>query len=330
VPTAVVVGAGIGGLSAAIGLRRTGWEVRVLERAARFAPVGAGITLWPNAVRALAALGVHVQAPAIEPGGIRTRRGRWLTRWDPAVLRARTGASIAPVTRAALHETLLRALPAGTVELGTEVTRVPDADLVVAADGIDSRLRALLWPDLPPPVPNGVTTWRGIAPAPRGGPVPLSNSWGDGTEFGTAPLPDGRVYWFAAVPAIGPDVPDATAAALRHFGDFHDPVPELIRSTAQVLRLDIRHLATPPPSYVAGRVVLLGDAAHAMAPNLGQGGGMAVEDAVVLAHALAAAADVPAALARYDAERRPRATAVARDAARRRVLRGAAGSRTGR
>ena len=313
-PTAVVVGAGIGGLSAAIGLRRIGWQVSVRERAERFAPVGAGITLWPNAVRALDALGVHIAAPTIEPGGIRTSRGRWLARWDPAVLRERTGAAIAPVTRAELHETLLDALPEDAVQLGTEVTEVPEADLVVAADGIDSRLRRLLWPDLAPPVDIGVTTWRGIAPAPGSGPVPLANSWGSGTEFGTAPLPDGRAYWFAALPAQAETADVERAAVLRHFGDFHDPVPELLRTTPDVLRLDIRHLATPPASYVAGHVALLGDAAHAMPPNLGQGGGMAIEDAVVLTHALAHNTDIAAALARYDAQRRSRATAIAREA----------------
>lgn len=286
------------------------------ERAGQFAPVGAGITLWPNAVRALAALGVHVDAPAIEPGGIRTSRGRWLTRWDPAVLRERTGASIAPLTRAELHNVLLRALSDDIVQLGTEVTTVPDADLVVAADGIDSHLRRLLWPDLSPPVPNGVATWRGIAPTPAGGPVPLANSWGNGTEFGTAPLPDGRAYWFAALPTPPSDTSgDERAAVLRHFGHFHDPVPELLRTTERVLRLDIRHLATPPPSYVTDRVALLGDAAHAMPPNLGQGGGMAIEDAVVLADALTRTSDIPAALAQYNAQRRPRTTAVAREAA---------------
>lgn len=83
-----------------------------------------------------------------------------------------------------------------------------------------------------------------------------------------------------------------------------------------MLHLDIRYLATPPASYVHDRVVLLGDAAHAMPPNLGQGGGMAVEDATVLADSLAQTSDVPAALARYDEQRRPRTTAIARDAAR--------------
>lgn len=314
-PTAIVVGAGIGGLSTAIGLRGIGWDVEVLERAERFAPVGAGITLWPNAVRGLEALGIQISAPTIEPGGIRTSRGRRLARWDPAALRERTGASIAPVTRAELHDTLLQALPDGTVRLGTEVTDVPAADLVVAADGVGSRLRNLLWPGLPQPADAGVTTWRGIAPAPSSGPVPLASSWGAGTEFGTAPLRDGRAYWFAAVRRARDETTDERAAALRRFGDFHDPVPELIRTTAEVIRLDIRHLATPPPSYVAGRVALLGDAAHAMPPNLGQGGGMAIEDAVVLTHALAGNPDVDSALARYDAERRRRATAVAREAA---------------
>jgi 2-polyprenyl-6-methoxyphenol hydroxylase-like FAD-dependent oxidoreductase len=329
-PDAVVVGAGIGGLSAAIGLHRVGWRVRVLERAERFAPVGAGITLWPNAVRALGTLGVTPPGPPADGlGGIRDRSGRWLTRLDWAELARRTGAPLTALSRARLHEALLAAVPDGVVQLGTTVSEVPDADLVVAADGIDSALRARLWPELPAPVHCGVTTWRGIAPAPAAGLPPWSNSWGGDREFGIVPLADGRVYWFGALPARPPDAPparppdappapaaDEHAEAAARFADWHEPIGELIASTPAVLRLDIRRLARIPRDYVRGRVVLLGDAAHAMPPHLGQGGGMAVEDAVTLADALRRAPDVPTALADYTRRRRPRTSAVARESAR--------------
>lgn len=315
---AVVVGAGIGGLSAAIGLLRAGWRVRVLERAAEFAPVGAGITLWQNAVRGLAALGVTSPGQQASGfGGIRTRGGEWLSRLDWAELSRLAGGQLAAVTRAELHRVLLEAVPDGVIELGVEVTEVPEADLVVAADGVDSAIRERLWPELPGPAYNGCTTWRGVAPAPRGGVPPWSNSWGGDREFGIVPLADGQVYWFAAVPAPeGIVYADDRAELIARFGDWHEPIPELIAGTATILHLDIRHLASVPRSFVRGRVVLLGDAAHAMPPNLGQGGGMAIEDAVTLATALRDTEDVESALARYDRERRPRTAAVAKEAAR--------------
>ncbi|WP_028924670.1 FAD-dependent monooxygenase [Pseudonocardia acaciae] len=321
-PSVVIVGAGIGGLSAAIGLHRAGWRVRVLERAEEFAPVGAGITLWPNALRALRALGVELDADGAGVGGVRTRSGRWLARWRWSELERLAGGPLTAVSRARLHGALLDALfdavPAGAIRLGTTVTEVPEADLVVAADGIDSALRARLFPELPAPVANGTTTWRGIAPVPRSGVPGWSNSWAGAREFGIVPLGRERVYWFAAMPAPpGETHDDERAFVAEHFGDWHEPIPELIATTETVLHLDIRHLATLPASYVAGRVALLGDAAHAMPPNLGQGGGMAIEDALTLAAALADTGDdVPAALARYDRERRPRTAAVAGEAAR--------------
>jgi 2-polyprenyl-6-methoxyphenol hydroxylase-like FAD-dependent oxidoreductase len=316
--SAVVVGAGIGGLSAAIALHRAGWQVRVLERAREFAPIGAGITLWPNAVRALAALGVTVRGrEATGFGGVRNRSGQWLSRLDWSRLEQRAGGPLAALTRAQLHQSLLDALPGDIVELGAQVTEVPEADLVVAADGLDSALRTRLWPNLPAPAYNGFTTWRGIAPPPTTGVPAWSNSWGGDREFGIVPLADGQVYWFAALPAPqGVVFADDRAEVARHFGDWHQPIPELVASTGTILHLDIRHLAPPPPSFVRGRVVLLGDAAHGMPPNLGQGGGMALEDSVTLGIALAGTDDVASALARYDRERRPRTTAVAREAAR--------------
>jgi 2-polyprenyl-6-methoxyphenol hydroxylase-like FAD-dependent oxidoreductase len=139
--------------------------------------------------------------------------------------------------------------------------------------------------------------------------VPATITWGRGTEFGTVPIGGGRVYWYAAVtapPGARPPLPDVRR--------WHAPIPALVAATApeSILADDIRYLPSPPPSYVAGRVVLLGDAAHAMTPNLGQGACQAVEDAVVLAHALGTSGR----LATYDRLRHPRTTQVSRAAHR--------------
>jgi len=336
---AVVVGAGIGGLGVALGLRRAGWRVTVLERARRFEPAGAGITLMPNALRALDALGQGSEfrklAPVHTSGGVRTSSGRWLTRWDAAAVQRLLGAPMVALHRAELHRMLRAPLPLESVPTGVEVTgvagdsargerlrvqhtsaeSVEDADLVVAADGIDSRLRGQLWPEVPAPAYSGITTWRGITAAP---PVPvleITQSWGRGAEFGIVPLADGRIYWFGAVEAPGGSFHEDERAAVRtRFGDWHPPIRELIDASDVVLHHDIDHLPALPRSYVHGRVVLLGDAAHAMTPHLGQGGCQALEDAVVLAAALARTPDVAAALACYDRQRHPRTAAVVRAA----------------
>ncbi|NJP34418.1 FAD-dependent monooxygenase [Micromonospora thermarum] len=189
------------------------------------------------------------------------------------------------------------------------------ADLVVGADGLRSVLRDRLWPDTPPPVYAGSTAWRAVTTV--AGPVPTAISWGRGTEFGMVPIGGDRIYWFGAVTAPpGLTVPDELAAVRERFGDWHDPIPALLAATPpeSVIRTDLYHLATPLPSYVRGRVALLGDAAHAMTPNLGQGAGQAIEDAVVLGAVCAGvpAAGVPEALRAYDRQRRPRSQAIAR------------------
>ncbi|WP_225828080.1 FAD-dependent monooxygenase [Streptomyces naphthomycinicus] len=335
--TAVVVGGGIGGLAAALGLRRIGWRVRVVERAAVPADAGAGISLHANGLRALEAVGVGAAVRAAArpqyTGGTRTPAGRWLARMDGTLLERALGSPIVGIPRADLHRLLRAALPARCLLVGAAVDTLdlsrPDrvgvpvgddlleADLVVAADGVHSRLRGLLFPAHPGPAYGGSTVLRAITGRPVEVRTDFELTWGKGAEFGHIAFADGRAEWHAVLTAP-PGVRHADPlGTLRHrFRDWHEPVPSLLAATRpeDVLHHDIHELVTPLPSFTAGRVALLGDAAHAMTPHLGQGACQALEDAATLAAALAGEASVGAALARYDAERRPRAQAVARAA----------------
>jgi 2-polyprenyl-6-methoxyphenol hydroxylase-like FAD-dependent oxidoreductase len=315
---AVVLGGGIGGLTAAAALHRRGWQVTVLERAAALEPVGAGISLAPNAQRALDVIGLGdaVRARTAWPGagGLRTPSGRWLARTRNEAAAARYGGPLVLLTRTELVEMLARTLPADTVRTGRQA-RLADsgardrpavvhteheqltAELVVVADGIHSGARRMLFPRHPQPAYAGCTTWRFVTDAPRVSFAP-HETWGRGALWGTQPLPDGRVYAYAAA-AVSPSqsAPEGERAELaRRFGSWHAPVPQLIEAVdpAAVLRNDVYEASVPLPAYHRGRVALLGDAAHAMTPHLGQGGNQAIEDAVVLAHhAPPGAADLP-------------------------------------
>jgi len=323
---AIVVGGGIGGLASAIGLRERGWDVEVLEQAPAFEEVGAGLSLWPNALTALDELGVGatVREKSVLDGeaGIREQGGRWLSRTDVAAIRERFG-SVALVHRATLLDILRSALPSECLTAGVAISHVSAdglvthvdgdvrGDLVVGADGLNSTVRRTVWPDAPSPRYAGYTAWRFVTR----GPVDVgagAESWGRGERFGYATLSDGRVYCFATSNVDeGTDGGDV-AALRRRFADWHDPIPRLLADVEEgdLLHHDLYELP-PLSSYVAGKVALVGDAAHAMTPNLGQGACQALEDAVVLARC---ATDSD--LAAYDAERRPRATMISKRSAR--------------
>lgn len=335
-----MVGGGIGGLAAAVGLRRAGWTVRVLERSAAPGEVGAGISLWGNALAALEALGVAGSIRALGTmageGGIQTPRGRWLSRSSGAAMHREHDVSVLMVHRTELHRELRAALPDDVVSSGTMVTAVTQdeagvrvqhtgsdgdhtltADLVIGADGVRSRTRCALWPDAPAPEYAGFTAWRGVTDEAFSLDC-QSQTWGRGAEFGATQLVDGRVYWFGTANAPeGAAAEDEHAEVLRRFGAWHPPIAEVIEATspAAVLRHDIYQHPRPLPPFTGGRVALLGDAAHAMTPGLGQGACVTLEDAVTLAAELAAGSDVTTALRRYDAVRRPRTEAVAKQSA---------------
>lgn len=344
--TAVVIGAGIGGLTSALALHRRGWRVSVLERAARLEPIGAGIALAPNAVKALDTLGLGQwlgDAAVIQgAGGVRRPDGSWLVRTDLGQVAQRFGRPLLVVPRPELVAALVSRLPSGAVRLGTLVTGVEAeggegralvltqdeelaADVIVAADGIRSRVRSTLFPQHAGPRYAGFTAWRMIAREPVGAEISPSETWGRGALFGIVPLSRGRLYCYATANLPSATTfPDEKAALASRFAGWHDPIPDLIRSTPPeaLLRNDIWELGEPPTAYHCDRVALLGDAAHAMTPNLGQGGCQAIEDAIVLAHRLgrgderAPKNDVTAALTAYTADRRDRTARIARLSAR--------------
>ncbi|GII00849.1 FAD-dependent monooxygenase [Planobispora takensis] len=370
---AVVIGAGIGGLTAAVALQRRGWDVTLLERAASLEPVGSGLAVAANALKALDTIDAGDEIRKLSAvqgdGGVRSASGRWLVRTSTEAVSAQYGDSVVLLRRAQLVDALVARLAPGTVRLNTTVTAVdPDtgrvtattgpegagatdaggspgrravpvdrseavpadrsgtaaeavpadrsgtatqieADLVVAADGIHSPVRKALFPEHPGPVYSGTTSWRVLVPA-AGVPGQASESWGAGGVFGIMPLAGGTTYCYATdvVPAGGGGG-DQLAELRRLFGTWHDPIPALLAAASpeNVLRNDVYHLAAPLPAMHRGRVALLGDAAHAMTPNLGQGACQAIEDAVVLAYVAGpgggSASDVASRLPDYTAAR---------------------------
>jgi 2-polyprenyl-6-methoxyphenol hydroxylase-like FAD-dependent oxidoreductase len=333
----VIVGAGIGGLCAAIALRRFGLRVVVLERAAELREVGAGILLWPNAMRVLRRL--DVGAAVEEAGAVATRAGLHSSRGNPLgpglveELAARFDAPLVVVHRGLLQAILLDALDQGVLRLGAEcvgvaqdaagvTVRLADGsieqgDLVVGADGLHSRVRTVLVGDGPPRY-SGYTAWRGIVPldlslADRLRP---GESWGRGCLFGVARLGGNQAYWWASArigEGAGGSPAEEKAAVERRFGIWHDPIPELIDATLEQAIVRSSLYDRPPlPRWSAGRVGLLGDAAHPMLATLGQGACQAIEDAAVLGDAVGAGPDVTVALQAYGARRASHAAAVVR------------------
>jgi 2-polyprenyl-6-methoxyphenol hydroxylase-like FAD-dependent oxidoreductase len=336
---ALIAGGGLGGLTAAVALHKQGWQVCVFEQAETLEPVGAGISLWPNALRALDTIEVGEQARSHAtlsgPSGVRIPDGRWLSRSDlGAAVRERYGDPLVLLHRAELAQLLVEQLPFGSVQADTKVLGVHvgadadaapatlitqygehEAELVVAADGIRSVLRSFLYPQYPGPSYAGYTAWRMVVPAPAGVTTGFE-TWGtNGRRFAVLPLTGERLYCYATCTTEpGRRFDDEPAELTRLFGDWHEPIPQIIADLHpdQVLHQDVEELATALPSFDRGRVALLGDAAHAMTPDLGQGGGMAIEDAVVLAQLLGEDRPVVPALNEYTRQRLPRTTMVAR------------------
>lgn len=300
-----IVGGGIAGLCASIAFRRIGAEVSVHERACAPAEVGAGISLWINALRALDHLGcgaaVKARGQPVTHGEFRLRRGARLgLRYAGPELEALVGGApvILMIHRAELVDALLA--HAGEVRFGSTFAGLTQdaqgvtvrfegagevrADLLVGADGARSRVREALLADGPPRY-AGYTCWRGIASGRDVAPGYICEAWGRGERFGITTLPEGRQYWWATATRPADPSPDPRVAEVRRrFASWADPVPRLLDATPDdaILRHDI-HDRPVRAAWAQGRCVLIGDAAHPTTPNLGQGGCLAIEDALALA-----------------------------------------------
>jgi len=322
--TVGISGGGIGGMATAAALHRSGIDATVYERAPRLEEVGAGMMLWPNATRVLKSLGLLDTVAACSGHNthflVRASSGQILMsialgNFDVPALCTR---------RSDLLTSLLSAVPREHIRLGREVTHleqskskvrihfgdggVEEHDAVIGADGIRSRMRAQLF-GISDPVYRGYRVWRGVGTYRGRAARPGCNSetWGHGSRFGILDIGQGRFTWYAT--ANAPEyaaLPDERKPGLlQRFARWHDPIPALIESTEVILENGAYDLP-PLPRWTAGRVTLLGDAAHPCTPNLGQGGCMALEDAAVLAKCVSGERSIQYALHRYESLRRRR------------------------
>ncbi|GHH42387.1 FAD-dependent oxidoreductase [Streptomyces candidus] len=331
--TAVVVGAGVGGLATATGLRRAGWTVTVRERRTSLERYGTAFGIHPTAQAALDRLGVgealRRHAVPYRRADIRTPDGRVRARLPLERIEKKGGRPELLISRPYLIDALLAGLETFgdvPVTFGENVTDVAalaaEHDLVVGADGIRSAVRTGVLGTRSAPRDTGTVAWIGIADFESD---VHGETWGSGCFFGMTPVEPGRTNWYATVPAA------TTADELRpYFEGWHDPIPRILAETdpAGWIRYEMRHLYPALPSFVslsagagrgrtgaapAGAFALVGDAAHAMTPHLGQGACTAILDADSLTRAVGAhgPSGLPAALRAYDAERRRSAQRVA-------------------
>lgn len=328
--TAIIIGAGIGGLCTALALRKIGIEATVYERSGILGNVGAGLVVAANAIRSLRRIGLGDEAVAagskLHLTQIRASNGDILASTDMSSYESLFGAPTIAIHRAALHKVLMDALPASNIKLGAPCIRVEQdeegvtaqfedgskarADFLVSADGVRSIIRRQLFPSIELRY-SGYTAWRGAVTSRDEVALGItSETWGRGNRFGIIRMDADRIYWFATANTkqgitYAPD--EQKKVLLDIFGSWHHPVKHLIKFTPAdvILHNDISDFA-PMSQWSVERITLLGDAAHATTPNMGQGACMAIESADVLAQCLSKNDDVVSAFKEYETRRKPR------------------------
>jgi len=334
-----VIGGGIGGLSAALALLKAGLDVEVYEQAQKFGEIGAGIQISPNASRLLHRLGLK---PAMDRCGVRPLAVHQ-KRWDDGrtlqraplgpEVEARFGAPYYHFHRGDLAALLAEAMPAGRARAGHRLVGIEEkgdrvvarfdngvlaeADLLIGADGIHSKVRALAFGPEKPRF-TGCVAWRGLVPAERIAHLDIevaSHNWmGPGAHCVHYWVSARRLMNVVCVVEHGTWTNESwtdrgsVADVLQRYEGWHPTVRGLIAAFPETFIWAL-HDRAPLPAWTQGRVALLGDACHPMLPMMAQGAAQAIEDGAALASLLEAMPDdVPAALRRYEEVRKPRAT----------------------
>jgi 2-polyprenyl-6-methoxyphenol hydroxylase-like FAD-dependent oxidoreductase len=321
----LIIGGGIGGLGAAVALRRRGFEADVFEQAEELREIGAGLSVWPNATWVLREFGLLPQA--LERGSrlerlvLQTWQGKLLV--ETSAPRREATPSIC-IHRGDLLGLLRDALPSEAISLGRRFQNMEErhgkiaarfadghwetADALAGADGLYSAVREKVL-GAAKPVYRGHHAWRGIADfrLPKEFAATACESWGAGSRFGFEPMGEGRTFWYATKNA-----PEGTLGepggwkneVVREFRGWAAPISAIVEATAEraVLKHEIFD-REPVRETGKGRATLLGDAANPTTPNLGQGACMALEDAFVLSECLEGKEDVPQALRDYESRR---------------------------
>ena len=324
-----IIGAGIAGCSAAIALAAGGHRVRLLERQDAWRFQSSGIFLYSNGLESLEDLGVLDEILAAGfaiPGGVNA----WFDHHGAPIVEtryptAREGRvpAIVGIKRAELHRVLAARMQAlgVPVELGASVTGISEAgevstgdgarlkaDLVIGADGVRSWVRGQIAPDIAPRY-SGFGVWRSV----HARPADLTEKimmMGPGKRYGIMPISDDRLYTFGTVAhPVGAFIPpEQWIARMRNeFAEFKGPAAPFLAAldeNSEVLFTAVEEVVMPLPWH-RGRILLIGDAAHASTPFMGQGGAMAMQDGVILAQILAKGGDLAAALALFGALRQP-------------------------
>ncbi|QOR68131.1 FAD-dependent monooxygenase [Cytobacillus suaedae] len=330
---AIIIGAGIGGLCTAIALQNKGWKISIFDKANALSGVGAGIVLASNALHALDKLGVGYQVrergSSVGRAEVRTWKGDMLIDFSTA---EHTESYL--IHRADLQQILVESLKEGTtlklkksfVSFNQNDDRVEAVfsdgtkvagNVLIGADGFHSVVREQLV-GLSNPRYGGYTALRGICDfkdqnylTEHGGGF---EAWGIGKRFGFSYIGQGKVFWFAAINTPqGIEIPKGRRKkrALESFKGWYNPVESVIQATDEsaILHHDIFD-RKPIAQWSKGNVTLVGDAAHPMVPNLGQGGAQAMEDAVVLTNCLSTTSSVDESLRIFEKKRIPRTTKI--------------------
>lgn len=317
-----IIGGGIAGLTFSLCLQQKNYSFHIFEKKSDINEIGAGISVFPNALKVLKSIGlideVLASSGAMKTMHLRTNSGKFL-------LSTESNYDLPTICmhRADLHRILLKHSKA-EIHTGHELSEIKqkedgriellftngntfEADMIVGADGINSIVRNYVIGDGKPTY-QGYNCWRGVVRSDFETGYG-SETYGLGKRVGIVPIKDGYYAWWATVNEDQNETDDTEGVKnklKRHFGNWHHPIPELMAATENILKNSISDRPITR-GWHKGNVVLLGDAAHPTTPNLGQGGCMAMEGAYLLARCIEQYGITKKAFERYESLQFPRA-----------------------